>query len=204
MKVKNIFSILVLLCISLFAQAAISNPSQPNSDSCDVVAFKNGRIIRTKVIGINKLEIRFRDCANPKAAEVTHDINDVLSILYSNGSTADFSDKVSSGTTSAPNSSTANSSASNKPAVNPIQGGAVASSSKSGAAIFGIFAILAAVIGLWVAAIPLGVVAIILGAVGITKGKDKGDIGAQTIGTIGTVFGVIIFILGLISLSIKK
>jgi hypothetical protein len=189
MQIKNIFLFLTLLLCSVFAHAAVSNPSNPSKDSCDVVAFKNGRIMNAKVLSISKTEIKFRDCGNPKAAETTHNIDDVLSILYSNGSTADFSDKTSS------------TASTNKPQVNKIESGAVRSKKSSGAATLGILAIILAVIGIWFAAIPLGISAIILGIIGVTKARNAEDNGAQTPGFIGAILGVIITFFGFIALS---
>jgi hypothetical protein len=189
MQIKNIFLFLTLLLCSVFAHAAVSNPSNPSADSCDVVAFKNGRIMSAKVLSITKTEIKFRDCGNPKAAETTHNIDDVLSILYSNGSTADFSDKTSS-----------NANTTSKPQVNKIESGAVRSKKNSGAAL-GIIAILLAFVGIWIAAIPLGITAIILGIVGVVQASNAGDSKAQTPGIIGIIFGAIIALLGFVAAS---
>ena len=187
MKNQHFLTLLFCLFSSVFAQAAGINPT-PQADSCDVVAFKNGRILRTKVISVSKTEIKFRDCADPKAAEMSHDANDVLSILYSNGSTADFSD-------SAPRTNSSN----NTPRVNSAEGSNTGRKAKAGAAVFGIFALIACFIGLFVAAIPLGACAILLGAIGITQAKKNNDQAGETWGILGVISGIIIAILGFVA-----
>jgi hypothetical protein len=193
MKKQHFLSLLFCVFGCLFAQAAgITNPVTPQADSCDVVAFKNGRILRTKVLSVSKTAIKFRDCSDANAAEMSHDVSDVLSILYSNGSTADFSDNTANSNTS-----------SSSPRVNSAQGNNTANTAKSGAAIFGILALLACFLGIFVAAIPLGICAIILGAIGISKAKKNMDRTGNTLGVLGVVFGAIILLLGLVGAASK-
>jgi hypothetical protein len=75
--------------------AGISTPktvlnNTPTGDTCDVIAFHNGKIVRGKVLSVTKDEIQFRLCGEKDNTRYTQEPRNVLSILYADGRTQTF------------------------------------------------------------------------------------------------------------------
>jgi hypothetical protein len=75
--------------------AGISTPkivlnNTPRGDSCDVIAFHNGKVVRAKVLSVTKDEIQFRLCGEKDNSRYTQEPRNILSILYTDGRTQTF------------------------------------------------------------------------------------------------------------------
>ncbi|MEY4926591.1 MAG: hypothetical protein RI894_1027 [Bacteroidota bacterium] len=152
-------------------------------DSCDVITWKNGRVVRAKIIEMSSREIRFKMCNYQKGPVVVENLVDIASIKYGNGVIDDFTNKTITNSTNVADSRYASQALDNTPIT------------------LGVLAILACVLGLFVAGIPLGIAAIVLGAIGASKADKNPNKEGRTVSIVGLIFGVIITLLTLVALS---
>jgi hypothetical protein len=181
MRLKlSLFICTLLLCSTLGFATTVSatNILSPNTDSCDVIAFKNGKMVRAKVTGVLKNEIQFTLCETTDKQGYRNDTKDVLSILYSNGKIQTFDNPQND--------------SKDKPVLSDWE-----QRTNQKAIIFGIIALCSAVIGLFFAGLLFGGLAFILGIIGaiIAYGSRKKT--GQTVSLIGAAVGLVIVCLTL-------
>ena len=70
-------------------------PTQTNTqkdESCDVIYFRNNKVVSAKVVEINSTDIKYKRCDNLDGPLIVVDKNSVKSILYKNGDTETFTE----------------------------------------------------------------------------------------------------------------
>ncbi len=63
-----------------------------NDESCDVIYFRNNKVVSAKVVEISSTDIKYKRCDNLDGPLIVVDKNSVKSILYKNGDTETFTE----------------------------------------------------------------------------------------------------------------
>jgi hypothetical protein len=179
MRLK-LFFLFAILLLSTTSAIAISQ-TQPSSDSCAIIAFKNGRIIRAKILLLTETEIHFRICEESDKQTYTQEPRNILSILHSDGKTETFE--------------TPTKDKNGKEILSDQEQHA-----KKLAITLGAFALLSAAIGIFIFGVLFGLIALVLGIIGIFIAENTRRKGGETLSAAGALIGLIVFGLTLIRL----
>lgn len=71
---------------------ATTQINNQNDESCDVIYFRNNKVVSAKVVEINSTDIKYKRCDNLDGPLIVVDKNSVKSILYKNGDTETFTE----------------------------------------------------------------------------------------------------------------
>ena len=71
---------------------ATTQITNQNDESCDVIYFRNNKVVSAKVVEINSTDIKYKRCDNLDGPLIVVDKNSVKSILYKNGDTETFTE----------------------------------------------------------------------------------------------------------------
>jgi hypothetical protein len=71
---------------------ASTQTNTQNDESCDVIYFRNNKVVSAKVVEINSTDIKYKRCDNLDGPLIVVDKNSVKSILYKNGDTETFTE----------------------------------------------------------------------------------------------------------------
>lgn len=71
---------------------ATTQITNQNDESCDVIYFRNNKVVSAKVVEINSTDIKYKRCDNLDGPLIVVDKNSVKSILYKNGDTETFNE----------------------------------------------------------------------------------------------------------------
>jgi hypothetical protein len=71
---------------------ASTQTNTQNDESCDVIYFRNNKVVSAKVVEISSTDIKYKRCDNLDGPLIVVDKNSVKSILYKNGDTETFTE----------------------------------------------------------------------------------------------------------------
>lgn len=154
-----------------------------NDESCDVIYFRNNKVVSAKVVEINSTDIKYKRCDNLDGPLIVVDKNSVKSILYKNGDTETFTESYP---------------------VKPIQENTrINKSSPNTEANYDGYAIASFVCGVLFFLLFPGILGFIFGIISLKRIKESdGKLKGKVFALIGTVIGGLLLFITVLALII--
>jgi hypothetical protein len=163
--------------------SATTQINNQNDESCDVIYFRNNKVVSAKVVEINSTDIKYKRCDNLDGPLIVVEKNSVKSILYKNGDTETFTESYP---------------------VKPIQENTrINKSSPNPDANYDGYAIASFVCGVLFFLLFPGILGFIFGIISLKRIKESdGKLKGKVFALIGTVIGGLLLFITVLALII--